>query len=125
VPGAASLGMNRSFWGYTTGSLTEELNRRAKPNAGVYLHDTAVQSWELLRADGKVRPDLRGTLTISASSLALYHHEHHMQRVEYQTWVDYGTAQPVAMKLFQGVPITWLYERPPRPAVRAADSTSR
>lgn len=125
VSGAASLGMNRSFWGYTTGSLTDVLNRRAKPNAGVYLHDTAVQSWELFRADGKVRPDLRGTLAISASSLALYHHEHHMQRVEYQTWVDYGTVRPVAMKLFQGVPITWLYERPPRAPTRPPDSPQR
>jgi hypothetical protein len=121
VPGAATLGMNRSFWGYTTGSLTEVLNHRAKPNAGVYLHDTAMQSWELLRADGKLRPDLRGTMAISASSLALYHHEDHMQRVEYQTWVDYGTVQPVAMRLYQGVPITWLYERPPRPPVRPPD----
>lgn len=112
--GAASLGMNRSFWGYTTGSLTDVLNRRARPNATVYLHDTAAQSWELLRADGKVRPDLRGTLAISASSLALYHHEDHMQRVEYQTWVDYGTVQPVAMRLYDGVPVVWLYERPPR-----------
>jgi hypothetical protein len=113
--------MNRSFWGYTTGSLTETLNRRARPNAGVYLHDTAVQSFELLRADGKVRPDLRGTLAISASSLALYHHEHHMQRVEYQTWVDYGTVRPVAMTLYDGVPIVWLYERPPRAPVRPAE----
>lgn len=115
VPGAASLGMNRSFWGYTTGSLTSVLNERAKPNAGVYLHDTAAQSWELLRADGKVRPDLRGTLAISSSTLALYHHEDHMQRVEYETWVDYGTVRPVAMRLYDGVPIVWLYERPPRP----------
>jgi hypothetical protein len=115
VSGAASLGMNRSFWGYTTGSLTSVLNQRAKPNAVVYLHDTASQSWELLRADGKIRRDLRGTLAIHASSLALYHHEDHMQRVEYQTWVDYGTVQPVAMRLYQGVPIVWLYERPPRP----------
>jgi hypothetical protein len=125
VPGAESLGMNRSFWGYTTGSLTSELNQRGKPNAAVYLHDTASQSWELLRADGKIRRDLRGTLAIHASSLALYHHEDHMQRVEYQTWVDYGTVQPVAMRLYQGVPIVWLYERPPRPAVRSAETSGR
>jgi hypothetical protein len=123
VPGAATLGMNRSFWGYTTGSLISVLNERAKPNAAVYLHDTASQSWELLRADGKIRRDVRGTLAIHASSLALYHHEHHMQRVEYQTWVDYGTVRPVAMRLYQGVPIVWLYERPPRPAGRAESSS--
>jgi hypothetical protein len=120
VPGAASLGMNRGFWGYTTGSLTGVLDRRAKPNAGVYLHDTAPQSWALLRDDGKVRPDLQGTLSIARSSLALYHHEDHMQRVEYQTWVDYGTVRPVAIELFDGVPIVWLYERPSRPAAASS-----
>jgi 4-amino-4-deoxy-L-arabinose transferase-like glycosyltransferase len=112
VPGAASLGLNRGFWGYTTGSLVGELNERAPPGAGVYLHDTAVASWELLREDGRVRPDLRGTLAIHASSLALYHHEEHMRRVEYQVWVDYGTVAPVAMQLHDGVPIVWLYQRP-------------
>jgi 4-amino-4-deoxy-L-arabinose transferase-like glycosyltransferase len=112
APGAASLGLNRGFWGYTTGSLTGALNQRAKPNAAIYLHDTAAASWELLREDGKVRRDLRGTLAIHASSLALYHHEEHMQRVEYQIWVDYGTVQPVEIRLYDGVPIVWLYERP-------------
>jgi len=111
APGAASLGLNRGFWGYTTGSLTEALNQRAKPNAGVYLHDTATASWELLREDGRVRRDLRGTLAIHASTLALYHHEEHMRRVEYQVWVDYGTVEPVEMRLHDGVPIVWLYER--------------
>jgi len=112
APGAASLGLNRGFWGYTTGSLTAALNQRAKPNAGVYLHDTATASWELLREDGRVRRDLRGTLAIHASSLALYHHEEHMQRVEFQVWVDYGTVEPVEMRLLDGVPIVWLYQRP-------------
>ncbi len=116
VPGAASLGQNRGFWGYTTGVLTDALNERAPPNAAVYLHDTALASWELLREDGRVRSDLRATLSISASSLALYHHEQHMQRVEYQVWVDYGTVSPVEMRLFDGVPIVWLYARPSRPA---------
>ena len=111
APGAASLGLNRSFWGYTTGALQGELNQRAAPRAAVFVHDTASSSWEMLRTDRRVRADLRGTLSIPSSSLALFHYEPHMRRVEYQTWVEYGHAAPVAVRTYDGVPIVWLYAR--------------
>ena len=111
APGAASLGLNRTFWGYATGALTDELNELAPPNAAVYVHDTALQSWELFREDGRIRPDLAGTLSLPSSSLALYHHEPHMRRVEFETWVVYGTVSPVAIGSYDGVPVAWLYAR--------------
>jgi hypothetical protein len=111
APGAASLGLNRTFWGYTTGAMQGFINAHAPPRAGVYVHDTALQSWEMLRADGRIRADLHGTLAISGSSLALYHHEPHMHRVEYETWVDYGHAAPAQVGSFDGVPVVWIYER--------------
>jgi hypothetical protein len=112
APGAASLGLNRTFWGYTTGAVTDHLNERAPRNASVYIHDTAVPSWEMLRTDGRVRPDLRGTLNIAASNVALYHHEPHMGRVEHQVWVAYGTTWPAHIGTHHGVPVVWIYERP-------------
>lgn len=112
APGAASLGLNRTFWGYTSGALVDELNARADRPASVYVHDTALQSWEMLVRDGRVDPKLRGSLAIHGSRLALYHHEPHMRRVEYEIWVDYGTRSPVAMGVYDGVPVAWLYERP-------------
>jgi len=111
TPGAANLGLNRTFWGYTTGALQGFINQRAPEHASVYVHDTALQSWEMLRVDGRLRSDLRGTLSITGSSLALYHHEPHMRRVEYETWVDYGHAAPAAIGAFDGVPIVWVYAR--------------
>ena len=110
-PGAATLGLNRTFWGYTTGALQGFINQAAPPRANVYVHDTALQSWEMLRVDERVRPDLRGSLSIAGSSLALYHHEPHMRRVEYETWLDYGHAAPATVGTFDGVPIVWLYAR--------------
>ena len=118
APGAASLGLNRTFWGYTTGAAESFLNEHAPPNARVYVHDTALQSWDMLQRDGRLRSDLVGTLSIVGSSLSLYHHEQHMQRVEHQIWVDYGTAAPSYVGTFQGVPVIWVYERP-RVAVMA------
>jgi 4-amino-4-deoxy-L-arabinose transferase-like glycosyltransferase len=112
APGAATLGLNRTFWGYTTGAAQTFLNENAPRNARVYVHDTALQSWAMLAADGRVRPDLRGTLSITGSDLALYHHEQHMQRVEHQVWIDYGTLAPSFVGTHQGVPVIWVYVRP-------------
>jgi len=114
APGAASLGLNRTFWGYTTGAVERFLNERAKTGAAIYLHDTAVPSWDMLREDARVRRDLRGTLAIHHSNLALYHHEPHMGRVEYQIWSDYGTLVPSYIVGYDGVPVVWVYERQAR-----------
>jgi hypothetical protein len=111
APGAASLGLNRTFWGYTTGAVQGFINERAPQRASVYVHDTALQSWEMFRADGRIRSDLRGTLSIPGSALALYQHEPHMHRVEYETWVDYGHAAPALVGTFDGVPVVWVYAR--------------
>ncbi len=111
--GAANLGLNRTFWGYTTGSVVDFLNERTPPNGLVYIHDTAWPSWKMLRADGRLRGDIRGTGGIENSDLALYHHEPHMRRVEYQIWVDYGTTRPAHIAHFDGVPVVWVYERSP------------
>jgi hypothetical protein len=110
--GAASVGLNRTFWGYTTGAVQDFINEEAPKKGSVYVHDTALQSWEMFRADGRIRSDLRGTLTIAGSDMALYHHETHMGRVEYQVWLDYGTVRPAYVGVYDGVPIVWVYERP-------------
>ena len=112
APGAATLGLNRTFWGYTTGAETGYINQLVPRNGVLYLHDTAFQSWDMLRADGRVRSDIRPTLNIEASNDALYHHEPHMERVEYQIWVDYGTDAPVHMGVYDGVPVIWIFARP-------------
>jgi len=59
-----------------------------------------------------VRRDLNPTLALFGSQAALYHHEPHMSRVEYQIWMDYGTVTPFALAAFDGVPVAWAYLRP-------------
>lgn len=110
--GAATLGLNRSFWGYTTGSLEEEINELGKRGAKVFIHDTAMQSWHMFARDGRVRRDLRAQLGVAGSDLGIYHHEQHMAQVEHMLWTDYGTTQPVHVATYDGVPIVWLYVRP-------------
>jgi 4-amino-4-deoxy-L-arabinose transferase-like glycosyltransferase len=110
-PGAATLGLNRGFWGYTTADVAPYLNAHAKRGARVYVHDTAWQSWELMVADGIVRRDLVGVGSADEADFILYHHEMHMQGQEYQAWVSAGTIAPVALAGPDGVPVVALYER--------------
>lgn len=112
APGAASLGLNRTFWGYTTASLKDDINRRVPGGGILYLHDTARSSFDAMKRDGLLRTDISGTLDIASSDHALYHHEPHMRRVEYQIWVDYGTLRPSAIRAHHGVPVIWMYDRP-------------
>jgi hypothetical protein len=111
--GAATLGLNRTFWGYTTGAVQDFLNQRVPRGGSVFVHDTAVQSFDMMRLDERIRRDIRGAWSIHDSMFALYHHEPHMGRVEYQIWIDYGTSTPVEIGVFDGVPVVWVYERPP------------
>src|SRR3712207_7813133 len=53
----------------------------------VFVHDTAIPSWNMLQSDGRLRDDLRAAWSIDGSDVALYHHEPHMGKVEYQIWV--------------------------------------
>ena len=122
APGAASLGLNRTFWGYTTQSLAPFINQRAPQRGIVYVHDTALQSFAMFQEDGRLRRDLRGSLDIATSDVALYHHEPHMSRVEHQIWATYGSVAPDAVVAFDGVPIAWAYSRTklPKPTKAAA-----
>jgi hypothetical protein len=112
APGAATLGLNRSFWGYTTGSVTGYLNQNASRGDRVFLHDTALDSFRMLQRDGRLRRDVKPWGAVAGSKLALYHHEQHMSRVEFMIWVDYGTTVPAHVATYDGVPIIWVYRRP-------------
>jgi Dolichyl-phosphate-mannose-protein mannosyltransferase len=110
--GGASLGLNRTFWGYATGAVTGFLDQEAPPGASVYLHDTAGPAWEMLVRDGRLRRDLRATGSALGSDFALYQHEMHMLGHEYQDWVAYGTVSPAYIGGLDGVPVILVYESP-------------
>jgi hypothetical protein len=112
APGAATLGLNRSFWGYTTGAVTGYLNAKVGRADRLFLHDTAYDSFRMLQKDGRVRADIKPWTTVAGSKFALYHHEQHMSRVEFMIWVDYGTTTPAHVATFDGVPMIWIYGRP-------------
>ena len=118
APGAATLGLNRTFWGYATGSVADWLDREAPRGASVYYHDTAASSWDMLQRDGRLRRDLRGAWSIAGADYGLYHHEKHMLGQEYQSWVAFGTLRPAHIAGLDGVPVIMVYEDPRVTAAR-------
>lgn len=109
--GAATLGLNRTFWGYTTGAVVAYLNHEVPKSGAVYIHDTAWPAWEMLQKDGRLRKDIRGVGAVHDADFAIYHHEQHMLGQEYQAWVAYGTAAPAHVAGLDGTPVIWVYRR--------------
>ncbi|AUX23095.1 hypothetical protein SOCEGT47_036140 [Sorangium cellulosum] len=114
APGAATLGLNRTFWGYTTGAVVAYLNAHVPPRGTVYIHDTAGPAWDMLLRDGRLRKDIRGVGTLAGADFALYHHEKHMLGQAYQAWVAFGTTAPEHIAGLDGVPVILVYRNPAR-----------
>jgi 4-amino-4-deoxy-L-arabinose transferase-like glycosyltransferase len=108
--GAASLGLNRTFWGYTTGNVVDVLNALPAGSA-IFTHDTTRRAWSLLQRDGRLRDDLRLVDSPADADAALFHHEPHMAIVEYATWVAFGSSTPVVVRGPDGVPTVLVYQR--------------
>lgn len=110
VPGAADAGLNRQYWGYTTGSLLEWLDTNVPLNGSVFFHDTAHDAFQMYRDDGTLRRDIRWGSTDDAR-YAIVHHEQHMAHVEYEIWERFDTTAPVHVLSHEGVPVISVYER--------------
>ncbi len=114
VAGAADRGMNRQFWGFTTGNVLEFLRQKLPRGGSVFLNDTTVQAFEMLKRDGLLPTTVRAASHLSEADYVLVHHEKHMAEVDFQAWQAFGTVQPVHVLTYDGVPIVSIYEHPRR-----------
>ncbi|MCB9593715.1 MAG: glycosyltransferase family 39 protein [Sandaracinaceae bacterium] len=118
VPGAADHGMNRQFWGFTTGSITGTLNERMPDGGSVWICDTTWTAWRMLQEDGLLHDDIRASADLFGADYAIVHHEHHFVEVDYQIWEAWGSVAPVEVLTYDGVPIISIYENPRHAARR-------
>lgn len=114
VPGAADRGMNRQFWGFTTGSVTAWLSEHLPDGGTVYVCDTTYQAIDMLHRDGALPRNIRPSPNLATADYVLVHHEHHFAEVEFQAWVAFGTRTPAHVLTYDGVPIVTIYENPRR-----------
>lgn len=114
VPGAADLGMNRQFWGFTTGSLVPWMNEHVPEHGSMWICDTTPTAFHMLERDHLLRDDIRVAWDLSNADYAIVHHEDHFNIVDFQIWEAYGRVDPVYVLTYDGVPILSVYENPRR-----------
>lgn len=113
TPGAADLGLNRGFWGYETGAIVDWLNQHFPNGARVYPNDTFFSSWEQLKADKRLHLNIDAEWwNVAAADVAVVEHEQHMDEVEHQIWVAFGTVTPAYVVQLDGVPLLTVYLNP-------------
>jgi 4-amino-4-deoxy-L-arabinose transferase-like glycosyltransferase len=112
VPGSADDGMNRQYWGFTTGSLVDFFKEQLPKGGTVWICDTTYKSWEMLWRDGLLPRSIRPAPDISTADYAIVHHEHHFAEVDFQIWTAYGSVQPAYVLTYDGVPIISVYKNP-------------
>jgi hypothetical protein len=116
APGAASLGMLRQFWGYTTQGVAPFLNAEVPKGGRVWFHDTAPPSIAMFKEQGIVRRDIRAANRPEDAEFSILHHELHMIHNESWIWNAYRSITPVHVLTYQGVPLVSVYQRPAKPA---------
>ena len=110
VPGAADLGMNRQFWGFTTGSLADWLTESLPDGGSVWTCDTTWGAWRMMQADGLLPDNIRPARSMTQADFVLVHHEPHFNEVDFQAWMAFDDVQPVHVLTYDGVPIISVYE---------------
>ncbi len=114
--GAANLGMNRQFWGYSVRGVMPYLNRALAPHTSVYFHDANWFQLQMSQLDVFFRRDVSDSGMeepgVRNSSAALVIHEKHFNKYEYWIWDAYGTTKPSYVLTHLGVPLCTVYERP-------------
>jgi 4-amino-4-deoxy-L-arabinose transferase-like glycosyltransferase len=114
--GAANLGMNRQFWGYSVRGVMPFLNQALLPHTPVYFHDANWFQLQMSQLDGFLRKDIADSGMeepgVRSSRAALVMHEKHFNKYEYWIWDAYGTTKPSYVLTHQGVPLCTVYQRP-------------
>ncbi|MEE2786723.1 MAG: glycosyltransferase family 39 protein [Myxococcota bacterium] len=123
-PGAASLGMPRNFWGYSTNAILPAVNAETEQRAYVFWHKATRGAIDAYKAAGQLRQDVRytGDWTAAYSDWAVYHDQHEKMPEELDVWRAYGTPWPVDGHFVDGIQMVALYRRRPAPPKKNAKS---
>lgn len=114
VPGAADLGMNRQFWGFTTRSLADFFIEEMPDGGTVWLCDMVPTAFNMMHRDGILPDNIRPAWRMDTADFVLVHHELHFAEVDAQAWVTFGSPEVAYVLTYDGVPIISVYENPRR-----------
>ncbi|MBI5608856.1 MAG: glycosyltransferase family 39 protein [Deltaproteobacteria bacterium] len=121
IPGAATAGMQRQFWGGSTRDGLEYVNAHAPANATIWFHKSAWGAYQMYQREGWFRRDLRYGGGPEGTAMGFFHHQKDHDDFELDLMRDYRHRQPAFQSALSGVPILSVYQRPlPAPAPGAA-----
>ncbi|MFL5300391.1 MAG: hypothetical protein ACJ79R_08620 [Anaeromyxobacteraceae bacterium] len=122
APGAATLGMQRQFWGDAAVGVLGELDAHAAPGARVWWQETGRAAVEAWQRDGRVRADLRWAEGPDEADLSIWQYHQEFRDKEYRTWTAFAerpapgerprSPVPVAGVYLDEVPLVQVYARP-------------
>jgi 4-amino-4-deoxy-L-arabinose transferase-like glycosyltransferase len=111
APGAASLGMQRQFWGDAVVAVLPELSAHAAPGARVWFQETTWLAMRQYQLDGRLRTDLVWANGPEDADVSLWQPHAEFRDREYRTWTALGTSRPVAGVYLDEVPLVQVYAR--------------
>jgi len=110
--GAATLGMQRQFWGDSMVAVLRQLDEHAAPGARVWYQEATWLAVKAYQRDGRLRSDLAWADGPEGADISVYHHHREFRDKEFLTWTRFRTARPVAGAYLDEVPLVTVYARP-------------
>ena len=112
-PGAASLGMPRNFWGYSTVAILPAINEQTPKRPYVFWHKATRGSVDTYKKAGQLRKDVRytGDWTAAYSDWAVYHDQMEKLPEEIDIWRAYGSDWPIDGYFLDGLQLMSVYKR--------------
>jgi len=110
--GAASMGMQRQFWGDNMVAVLPALNDHAAPGARVWFQEATWLAVKQYQRDGRLRGDLVWASGPEDADISVWHHHLEFRDKEFRTWTELGTARPAAGVYLDEVPLVQVYARP-------------
>jgi hypothetical protein len=112
APGAASMGMQRQFWGDDLVAVLPELNAHAVPGARVWFQEATTLAVKQHQRDGKLRQDILAASGPEDADISIWQYHQEFRDREFRTWTEFRNARPVAGAYLDEVPLVQVYARP-------------
>jgi Dolichyl-phosphate-mannose-protein mannosyltransferase len=109
--GAATIGLYRQFWGFTTQSLNAYLTQTSKPGERIFIHDTTWAAFVQMQTEGRLPRGLVVVGDIRDADIAMVHHELHMIEVDANIMTVFGHPDPDFVLTHDDVPIISVWRR--------------
>ena len=113
--GAAEMRMQRNFWGYDILDLVPVLNNTAPEGSVVYVmggyEGLNWNSFQFLKKEGIIRPDIRGTNNLRNADFAFFFYEKQNEHIMNEIGMEFKTLKPLAVTETDSVFYSALFRR--------------